>query len=94
MWCANCFGLYDKEKNCISPSNIYFGSDDMTFGKSKKYQLINSSLNILKDYWDDTKYIQEDSNNCCLWALLTMFRNSWGYQDSVGKLSTEDLQKK
>ena len=30
------FGLYAKEKNCVSHSNIFFGSDDMTLGKNKK----------------------------------------------------------
>ena len=42
------FGLYAKEKDSVSHSNIYFGSDDMTLGKNKQSQLFNSSLDILK----------------------------------------------
>ena len=38
-----------------------FGSDDMTLGKNKQSQLVNSSLDILKGSWDETKGIQEGS---------------------------------
>ena len=64
MWWAKYFGSYAKEKNGLSHSNIYFRSDDITLGKNKKSQLANSSLDILKGGWDETKGIQEDSNNC------------------------------
>jgi len=47
-WWANYFGLYAKDKNGVSHSNIYFGLDDMTLGKNKQSQEINSSLDILK----------------------------------------------
>ena len=38
--------------------------------------------------------MQEDSNNCGLWALITIFRRSKNYRDSVGKLTQDDLLKK
>ena len=78
----------------VSPFNIYFGSDDMTMGKKETYQLMDSSLEILKSDCDETKGIQEDSNIYGLWDLLNMFRRARGYQDIIGKLTLEDLQKK
>ena len=66
----------------------------MTLGKNKLSYLVNSSLYILKDDRGDTKGIQEDSKNCCVLALFTMFRRARGYEDSVGKISPEDSQKK
>ena len=64
MCWAKYFGLYTKDKNGVSHSNICFWSDDMTLGKNKKSQHDNLSLDILKGDWDETKGIQEDSNNC------------------------------
>ena len=66
----------------------------MTLVKNKKSQLVNSSLDILKGDWDEKKCIQGDPNNCGVCALLTMFKRAKGYEDSVGKISPEDLQKK
>ena len=80
-----------KRKKDVLHSNIYFWLDDMTLCKDKQSQYINSSLDILKVDWDETKCIQEDSNNCGLWDLLTIFRRKKGCEYSVGKLSPEDL---
>ena len=54
-------------------------------------QLLDSLLEILKGDYDVNKGIQEYSNNCGLCALLTMFRRARGHQDSVGKLTLEEL---
>ena len=41
MWWADYFGLYTKEKNDVSHSNIYFGSDNMTLDKNRQSHLVN-----------------------------------------------------
>ena len=66
----------------------------MTIGMKENPQHMNSLLEILKGDCDVNKGIQEYSNNYGLYALLTIFKRARGCEDSVGKLTLEDLQKK
>ena len=85
------FVLYAKEKCGVSHSKVYFGSDDMSVDNNHHPQVIHSSLDILKGDYDVNTGVQEDSNNCGLWDLITMFGRARDLQDSVGKVTVEEL---
>ena len=88
------FGLYTKEKIGVSHYNIYFESNDISIATKEHPQVMDSLLKILKGDCDVNSGIQEDIIYCDLRILLTTFRRARGFQDSAGKLTVEDLQKK
>ena len=63
----------------------------MSIAHSHHPQVIHSLFDILEWGCDVDTGVQEYSNIYAVWALLTMFRRSSYLQDSVVKLTIEEL---